>query len=89
MNNLLHASLVSNKTPENCNIGKNCRVVGISATDSPWRNADKNVINNQRTAKISSASAFTSTIHGCTDHVLTDTTVVDKRTIALWTGNDW
>ena len=89
MNNQLHASLVTNKTPESCNIGINSRVARLSATDSPWHNADKNAINNQRAARITLARVFTSTIHGSTDHVLSDTAIVGISTVAFWTGNDW
>ena len=84
MNNQLHASLVSNKTPESCYIGVNSRETRLSATDSPWHNADKNAINNQRSARINFASVFTTTIHGSTDRVRSDYAVVVISTIELW-----
>ena len=84
----LQASLFSNKTPQRCNIWVNSRVVSFCATNSPGHNADKCTVNNQRAARITLASVFTSTRHTSTDHVLSDSAVSGISTVTCCTGCD-
>jgi hypothetical protein len=88
INILLHASCISNKTLESCNIWVNYRVPSFCATDAPGHNADKLATNNQRAARITLASECTATRHTSTDHVLSDSFVNGINTIAFCTRCD-
>jgi hypothetical protein len=85
---LLHASIVSNKALEGCNIWVNYRVPSFRATDSPGHNADKNTFNNHRAARITVASTVTFCRPSTTDHVLSNSVVNGISSIAFCTGCD-
>ena len=85
---LLHASFLSNKTLESCDIWVNSRVLSTCATNSPGHNADKLNANNQRAARITLASVFTFTRHTSTDQVVSYSIVFDISAIACCTGYD-
>ena len=85
---LLHASFLSNKTLDICNILVKSRVQSFCATDSPGHNADKLAANNQRATRITLARVFTSTRHSSTNHVRSDSVEIGISTIAFCTGCD-
>jgi hypothetical protein len=72
---LVDTSFLGNEISESCNIGVHSGERGFTTPNSPGNEAGQSAINNQRAARITLASVFTSTGYTGTDHILSDSAI--------------